>query len=78
MNNEWKIRIESGRSVFTQLEIEEGRKYIKVWSYLNNTDERLNGRSVWMFIDKNMANVTNLLLQSTRKRCPLSDHSKWR
>ena len=54
LNTEWKVNsIESGRSVFTQLEIEEGRKYIKVWSYLNNTDERLNGRSVWMFIDKN-------------------------
>ena len=54
MNDEWKVNsIESGRSVYTQLEIEEGRKYIKVWSYLNNTDERLNGRSVWMFIDKN-------------------------
>ena len=54
LNNEWKVNsIESGRSVFTQLEIEEGRKYIKVWSYLNNVDERLNGRSCWMFIDKN-------------------------
>ena len=54
LNDQWKVNsIESGRSVFTQLEIEEGRKYIKVWSYLNNVDERLNGRSCWMFIDKN-------------------------
>ena len=54
LNDQWKVNsIESGRSVFTQLEIEEGRKYIKVWSYLSNVDDRLNGRSCWMFIDKN-------------------------
>ena len=53
-NNQWKVdALESGRSVYTQLEIEEGRKYIKVWSYLKNVDERLNGRSCWMFVDKN-------------------------
>ena len=62
-NNEWKVNaLESGRSVYTQLEIEEGRKYIKVWSYLVNLrfghsedliSERLNGRSCWMFVDKN-------------------------
>ena len=35
LNNEWKVSsIESGRSVYTQLEYEVGRKYIKVWSYL--------------------------------------------
>ena len=54
LNDQWKVNsIESGRSVYTQLEIEEGRKYIKVWSYLSNVDDRLNGRSCWMFIDKN-------------------------
>ena len=54
LNNEWKVNsIESGRNVYTQLEIEVGRKYIKVWSYLKNVDERLNGRSCWMFVDKN-------------------------
>ena len=53
LNNEWKVNsIESGRSVYTQLEYEVGRKYIKVWSYLVG-GERLNGRSCWMFVDKN-------------------------
>ena len=46
LNNEWKVNgIESGRSVYTQLEIEEGRKYIKVWSYLMTGGERTSGRS---------------------------------
>ena len=56
LNNQWKVdAIESGRSVYNQLEIEQGRKYIKVWSYLvlADGDERRRGRSVWMFIDKN-------------------------
>ena len=60
LNNEWKVNsIENNRSVYTQLEYEVGRKYIKVWSYLKNTDsvmqvdERLNGRSCFMFVDKN-------------------------
>ena len=57
-NNEWKVNsIESGRSVYTQLEMEVGRKYIKVWSYLKNVDERLNGRSCFMFVDKNSGEV---------------------
>ena len=58
LNNEWKVdAIESSRSVYTQLEIEQGRKDIKVWSYLVNgcfgLNEKVRGRSVWMFIDKN-------------------------
>ena len=54
LNNEWKVNmIESGRSVYTQLEMEVGRKYIKVWSYLVGDEGRINGRSCWMFIDKN-------------------------
>ena len=53
-NDRWKVdTIESGRSVHNQLEIEEGRKYIKVWQYLVSGGERLNGRSCWMFVDKN-------------------------
>ena len=53
LNNQWKVdAIESSRSVYTQLEYEVGRKYIKVWSYLVG-GERLNGRSCWMFVDKN-------------------------
>ncbi len=54
LNNEWKVSsIESGRSVYTQLEMEIGRKYIKVWSYLSDDDNRMRGRSCWMFVDKN-------------------------
>ena len=54
LNNQWKVdAIESSRSVYTQLEIEQGRKYIKVWSYLVSDGERLRGRSIWIFIDKN-------------------------
>ena len=58
LNNQWKVdSIESGRSVYTQLEYEVGRKYIKVWSYLVNSGERLYGRSCWMFVDKNSGEV---------------------
>jgi len=54
LNNEWKVNsIESGRSVYTQLEYEVGRKYIKVWSYLSDSGDRIRGRSCWMFVDKN-------------------------
>ena len=57
LNNEWKVNaLESGHSVYTQLEYEVGRKYIKVLSYLkddNFGDARMRGRSVWMFVDKN-------------------------
>ena len=54
LNNQWKVdAIESGHSVYTQLEIEEGRKYIKIWSYLVGPEGRLYGRSCWMFVDKN-------------------------
>ena len=54
LNNQWKVdSIESGHSVYTQLEYEVGRKYIKVWSYLIVGDERRSGRSCWMFVDKN-------------------------
>jgi len=58
LNNGWKVdALESSRSVYTQLEIEVGRKYIKVWSYLVSEgfalNERVRGRSCWMFVDKN-------------------------
>ena len=54
LNNEWKVlSLENGRSVYTQLEMEIGRKYIKVWDYLVVGDERKSGRSCWMFVDKN-------------------------
>ena len=58
LNNQWKVNgIESGHSVYTQLEMEIGRKYIKVWSYLVVGDERKSGRSCWMFVDKNTGEV---------------------
>ena len=54
LNNQWKVdSIESGRSVYTQLEYEVGRKYIKVLSYLSDNGDKIRGRSVWMFVDKN-------------------------
>ena len=54
LNNQWKVdALESGHSVYTQLEYEVGRKYIKVWSYLSNSGEKLYGRSCFMFVDKN-------------------------
>mgnify|MGYP007101022842 FL=1 len=54
LNNQWKVdSIESGRSVYTQLEMEVGRKYIKVWSYLSDNGDKIRGRSCWMFVDKN-------------------------
>ena len=54
LNNQWKVdAIESSSSVYTQLEMEIGRKYIKVLSYLVGSEGRLSGRSCWMFVDKN-------------------------
>ena len=61
LNNEWKVlSLENNRSVYTQLEYEVGRKYIKVWSYLkdgNFGDARMNGRSCFMFVDKKTGEV---------------------
>ena len=58
LNNEWKVlSLENNRSVYTQLEIEEGRKYIKIWSYLVGDEGRIRGRSCWMFVDKNTGEV---------------------
>ena len=58
LNNQWKVdALENSHSVYTQLEIEQGRKSIKVWSYLVSEcfglNERVRGRSIWIFIDKN-------------------------
>ena len=50
LNNEWK---ESNRPVYHQLEMEIGRKYIKIWTYLIVGSEKRSGRSCWMFVDKN-------------------------
>ena len=54
LNNEWKVNaIESNRSVYHQLEMEVGRKYIKVWETLNRNGVKDTARSCWMFVDKN-------------------------
>ena len=54
LNNRWKVdAIESSKTVYTQWEMEVGRKYVKVISYLVGDGERLRGRSCIMFVDKN-------------------------
>ena len=53
LNNEFKVNsIESGHNTYYQLEIDGGRKYIKVWSYLMSGGERTRGRSIYMFIER--------------------------
>ena len=53
LNNREKVNaLESSRTVYTNYEYEVGRKYIKVWSYLIGDGERLNGRSCYMFVEK--------------------------
>ena len=53
LNNTWKVNyIESGHPSYPQLEIDGGRKYIKVWSYLMSGGERTRGRSIYLFVDK--------------------------
>jgi hypothetical protein len=50
LNNTWKVDgIESGHS-YHELEMEEGRKYIKIWVRLKS--EVTPGRSCWMFVEK--------------------------
>ena len=57
-NNEWKVlSLENGRSVYTQLEMEVGRKYIKVWEKLVTPHREDPARSCWMFVDKNTGEV---------------------
>ncbi len=54
LNNEWKVNsIESNRVVMNQLEVTEGQKYLKVWTYNVVNGVRDSGRSCWMFVDKN-------------------------
>ena len=58
LNNQWKVNaIESNRSVYHQLEMEVGRKYIKVWETLNREGINDTARSCWMFVDKNSGEV---------------------
>ena len=54
LNNDWKVNsIESGRVIMNQLEITEGQKYLKVWTYNVVNGVRDTTRSCWMFVDKN-------------------------
>ena len=54
LNNEWKVNsIESGRSLYKQLEIEVGRKNIKVLETQVRDCVNDTTRSCWMFVDKN-------------------------
>jgi len=58
LNNEWKVNaIESNRSLYHQLEMEIGRKYIKVWQRLDRDGVKDTSRSCWMFVDKNTGEV---------------------
>ena len=58
INDREKVNaLESSRSVYTNFEYEVGRKYIKVWSYLIGDGERRNGRSCYMFVEKETGNV---------------------
>ena len=54
LNTEWKVNaVESGRSLYHQLEVTEGKKYLKVWERLNRDGVEDTTRSCWMFVDKN-------------------------
>ena len=58
LNNEWKVNaIESNRSLYHQLEMEIGRKYIKVWQRLYRDGVKDTSHSCWMFVDKNTGEV---------------------
>jgi hypothetical protein len=52
LNEKWKVdSIESGHAGYHQLEIEEGRKYIKFWE-IYKTANNNHARSCWMFVEK--------------------------
>ena len=54
LNNEWKVNaIESHNMIWHRLEVEEGRKYLKVWQRLIRNGDYDDCRSCWMFVDKN-------------------------
>ena len=63
LNNEWKVNaIESNRSVYHQLEVEEGRKYLKVWERFITNGDIDGSRSAGCSLIRIPANVTNLLV----------------
>ena len=53
LNNDWKVlAIENGRNVHQYLTMEVGRKYIKVWQSQCCDGVVREGRSCFMFVDK--------------------------
>ena len=44
--------IESGRNCYYQLEVNPGRKYLRVQSFMVSNGERERGNSAFMFVDK--------------------------
>ena len=61
LNNQWKVNaIESNRAAYHQLEMEIGRKYIKVWEIFIRDGVKNDldiSRSCYMFVDKNTGEV---------------------
>ena len=54
LNNDWKVlAIENGRNFYHYLTMEVGRKYIKVWQSYCRDGVVEEGRSCFMFVDKN-------------------------
>ena len=52
LNSDWKVdAIESGHPGYPQLEIEEGRRYLKIWKS-TSYESGASARSCWMFVDK--------------------------
>ena len=53
LNNDWKVlAIENGRNFYQYLTMEVGRKYIKVWQSKCYDGVVGEGRSCFMFVDK--------------------------
>ena len=53
LNNDWKVlAIENGRNFHSYLTMEVGRKYIKVWQSKCYDGVVRDGRSCFMFVDK--------------------------
>ena len=53
LNNDWKVlAIENGRNFYQYLTMEVGRKYIKVWQSKCYDGVVREGRSCFMFVDK--------------------------
>jgi hypothetical protein len=51
LNTSWKVdAVESGHSSYHSLEMEEGKKYYKIWEHL--VSPSASGRSCWMFVEK--------------------------